>query len=216
MNPTIVVLPSRFHHHAWDLGTGPIHNKHTLNTLNPQESNKASPFIHRTGVRCPFNVVKWKNVMMSMYYSYCNGTHKGRLRSLNSWYTTVRLSISCAFGSNWWAPNNEQAAMAHSRNGREGSLYVHLSKRNELWLDFMADTGDGGNSTYSIARLLAQPSLCVTDEHCRTYHELPRSNLLLVGGDLALVSHPNPFMIWHIFVLFACIRSVGRSVLIVS
>lgn len=67
----------------------------------------------------------------------------------------------------------------------DGLMYIHLSKRKELWLDFMADTGDGGNSTYSIARLLAQPSLCVTDEHCLEYHELPRSTLLLVGGDLA-------------------------------
>ena len=107
------------------------------------------------------------------------------------------IELYYAFGKNWWTWNNEQAAMAHSQNGREDLLYIHLSKRKELWLDFMADTGDGGNSTYSIARLLAQPSLCVMDEHCRTYHELPRSNLLLVGGDLALVSHPNPFIICH-------------------
>ena len=73
------------------------------------------------------------------------------------------------------------------QHGNKKLVYSHLSKRNELWMDFMADTGDGGNSTYSIARLLAQPSLCVTDEHCRAYHDLPRSHLLLVGGDLAFV-----------------------------
>ncbi|KAG0612584.1 hypothetical protein M758_6G039400 [Ceratodon purpureus] len=83
-----------------------------------------------------------------------------------------------------------QAAMTQAQqHGNKKMVYSHLSKKKELWMDFMADTGDGGNSTYSIARLLAQPSLCVTDEHCRAYHDLPRSHLLLVGGDLA---YPNP------------------------
>jgi hypothetical protein len=55
----------------------------------------------------------------------------------------------------------------------------HLSKRKDLWFDFMADTGDGGNSTYSVARLLAQPSLKMGKI------ELPRGDLLIIGGDLA-------------------------------
>jgi len=81
-----------------------------------------------------------------------------------------------------------QAAMTQAQqHSNQKLVYSHLSKKKELWLDFMADTGDGGNSTYSIARLLAQPSLCVTDENCCVYHELPRSHLLLVGGDLAFV-----------------------------
>jgi hypothetical protein len=97
-----------------------------------------------------------------------------------------------------------QAAMtqAQQHGKQDGLLYKHLSKRKELWLDFMADTGDGGNSTYSIARLLAQPFLCVTDEKCCQYHHLPRSNLLLVGGDLAYSILPFHFVgfskgSWH-------------------
>ena len=31
-------------------------------------------------------------------------------------------------------------------------LYDHLDGKDELWFDFIADTGDGGNSTYAIAR----------------------------------------------------------------
>jgi hypothetical protein len=31
----------------------------------------------------------------------------------------------------------------------------------ELWLDFIADTGDGGNPTYAVARALAAPELVV-------------------------------------------------------
>lgn len=62
-------------------------------------------------------------------------------------------------------------------------LYDQFSEREELWFDFMADTGDGGNSSYSVAKLLAQPSLRIhSDDSVIT---LPRSNLLLIGGDLA-------------------------------
>ncbi|GLJ47120.1 hypothetical protein SUGI_0994890 [Cryptomeria japonica] len=82
-----------------------------------------------------------------------------------------------------------QAAMtkAQSNEITEGFLFNHLKAREELWFDFMADTGDGGNSTYSVARLLAQPSLKVS--HNDNVKELPRGDLLLIGGDLA---YPNP------------------------
>ncbi|GAA0165384.1 hypothetical protein Leryth_012930 [Lithospermum erythrorhizon] len=82
-----------------------------------------------------------------------------------------------------------QAAMSRVKEGgkREDLLYDQFKDKDELWFDFMADTGDGGNSSYSVARLLAQPSLRIrTKEQVLT---LPRSNLLFIGGDLA---YPNP------------------------
>ena len=39
--------------------------------------------------------------------------------------------------------------------------YEHLADRNHLWLDFCADTGDGGDSTYAVARAMATPILQV-------------------------------------------------------
>lgn len=60
-------------------------------------------------------------------------------------------------------------------------LYEQFSKEEELWFDFIADTGDGGNSTYTVARLLTQPSIRCTNSELR----LPRGKLLLIGGDLA-------------------------------
>ncbi|KAG6672184.1 hypothetical protein I3842_16G045700 [Carya illinoinensis] len=91
---------------------------------------------------------------------------------------------------------------------------IHFSRsKEELWFDFMADTGDGGNSTYAVARLLAKPELCFdtmfvetdddgrnisstdTDTDTDTVDEpdmsltLKRGELLLIGGDLA---YPNP------------------------
>ncbi|MFI5906284.1 metallophosphoesterase family protein [Dactylosporangium sp. NPDC051541] len=47
----------------------------------------------------------------------------------------------------------------------------------ELWVDYAADTGDGFNATYSVAYLLAQPSLTVDGR------PLPRGEVLVLGGD---------------------------------
>ncbi|KAG5410732.1 hypothetical protein IGI04_007051 [Brassica rapa subsp. trilocularis] len=82
-----------------------------------------------------------------------------------------------------------QAAMTKSCDGtkREELLYDHLANKDNFWFDFMADTGDGGNSSYAVAKLLAQPTLQVSvDGETRP---LPRGNVLLIGGDLA---YPNP------------------------
>ncbi|MET8368990.1 metallophosphoesterase, partial [Micromonospora profundi] len=46
-----------------------------------------------------------------------------------------------------------------------------------LWLDYVADLGDGFNATYSVAYLLAQPELTVDG------HRLPRAQTLVMGGD---------------------------------
>ncbi|KAK9110489.1 hypothetical protein Sjap_018549 [Stephania japonica] len=82
-----------------------------------------------------------------------------------------------------------QAAMSKVEQGAQKGdlLYDHFSEKEEIWFDFMADTGDGGNSSYAVARLLAQPSLRVNNRE--TTHSLPRGTFLLIGGDLA---YPNP------------------------
>lgn len=83
-------------------------------------------------------------------------------------------------------------------------LFDHLADRDELWFDFMADCGDGFNSSYQIARLLAQPTLEV-DCEVRVKHPtkknktvnkiekrvFPRGDALVIGGDLAY-PHPDP------------------------
>ncbi len=55
-------------------------------------------------------------------------------------------------------------------------VYDH-SGGDELWLDFVADLGDGFNATYSVAYLLGQPNLDVGRVH------LPRAEVLVLGGD---------------------------------
>ncbi|GAB4822190.1 hypothetical protein N2152v2_009236 [Parachlorella kessleri] len=87
----------------------------------------------------------------------------------------------------------------------DGFTYEHLARREELWFDFCADTGDGGDPTYAVARCMAAPQIQVTlpDElvpedkkapkngsrRSGVSKTLPRAELLVHGGDLA---YPNP------------------------
>ena len=56
-----------------------------------------------------------------------------------------------------------------------------------FWFDFMADCGDGFNSSYQVARTLAQQSICVEGKESQMC--LPRGEFLVIGGDLA---YPDP------------------------
>lgn len=49
--------------------------------------------------------------------------------------------------------------------------------KEEIWIDYVADTGDGWNSTYAIAYHLAQPKLVISDT------ETIRGEILIFGGD---------------------------------
>jgi hypothetical protein len=53
-----------------------------------------------------------------------------------------------------------------------------------FWFDFVADTGDGWNSTYAVATTIAKPVLRLENGE-----ELPRGRLLIFGGDLV---YPTP------------------------
>jgi hypothetical protein len=56
------------------------------------------------------------------------------------------------------------------------------SPAEEFWMDFVADTGDGWNSTYAIASTVAQPELVLRDSK-GTEHRTLRGRLLVFGGD---------------------------------
>jgi hypothetical protein len=64
------------------------------------------------------------------------------------------------------------------QNSLDGSWFDHsMTEDGEIWLDYVADLGDGFHATYSVAYLLAQPRLDLGDV------SLPRGRLLLMGGD---------------------------------
>jgi len=56
------------------------------------------------------------------------------------------------------------------------------SDRQELWIDFVADLGDGWNSTYAVAYLLAQEKLRVKRPHGEEI-ETRRGDICVMGGD---------------------------------
>ena len=61
-----------------------------------------------------------------------------------------------------------------------------------MWFDFMADCGDGFNSSYHVARTLAQPHIDVSMGSSSFPKVLPRGKILLIGGDLCYPG-PNEF-----------------------
>jgi hypothetical protein len=100
----------------------------------------------------------------------------------------------------------------------DGFTYEHLAEQEEAWIDFIADTGDGGDSTYSVARCIAAtkitveipkemleasgapciPPSSIDHQQNSSYiaptstsisRTLPRATCLVHGGDLA---YPNP------------------------
>jgi hypothetical protein len=60
---------------------------------------------------------------------------------------------------------------------REPQDGLDCSRADELWVDYLSDTGDGWDATYTMAWLLAQESLDFDGE------QLPRAKVLLLGGD---------------------------------
>ncbi|MGK5680397.1 metallophosphoesterase [Actinoplanes sp. URMC 104] len=64
------------------------------------------------------------------------------------------------------------------QNALDDDWFDHSQTEDgELWLDYVADLGDGFHATYSVAYLLAQSRLDLGDA------SLPRGRLLLMGGD---------------------------------
>jgi len=55
--------------------------------------------------------------------------------------------------------------------------FDYSASSQELWFDYLSDTGDGWEATYTMAYLAAQPSLEIDGSL------LPRGQLLLLGGD---------------------------------
>lgn len=83
--------------------------------------------------------------------------------------TGIRAGLALTFGA--YLDKRELQGALPSRT------YQQPGEEGELWLDYVADTGDGFDPTYSVAYLLAQPHLTVDG------HELPRGRVLIMGGD---------------------------------
>ena len=65
----------------------------------------------------------------------------------------------------------------HYSDRQEGPVPRKDAPRDELWIDYVCDTGDGWDPTYAVAYAVSQPSLGVGGTG------LPRGDVLVFGGD---------------------------------
>jgi hypothetical protein len=86
--------------------------------------------------------------------------------------TAVRVLLSGVFSA--YADYRELQAL-------EPAEMPDRSDETDLWLDYVADLGDGWNSTYTVARLLATEGLKL--EWDRETYATERGRILVMGGD---------------------------------
>lgn len=70
-----------------------------------------------------------------------------------------------------------QPPSVHFDRARALSHIVKPDEEGAVWIDWVADLGDGFDSTYAVASLLARSSLAIENE------TLPRGQALFMGGD---------------------------------
>jgi len=87
----------------------------------------------------------------------------------------ARVVLSSIFG-NYSDKREIQAALID----KPISFDYHL--QDEIWIDYVADVGDGFASTYTVASLLAKPALRLTNAN-GTSVETRRGSILVMGGD---------------------------------
>lgn len=114
---------------------------------------------------------------------------KYRPAKMVSWFapkilfqTGIKVAISGLFG-NYADKREMEAALADKATDEKelSSMAADYAQREEIWIDFVSDTGDGFNSTFSIARTIAQKQLHIEDHNGA--HLLKRGKILLFGGD---------------------------------
>ncbi|MBE9600736.1 hypothetical protein [Pedobacter sp. MC2016-24] len=96
----------------------------------------------------------------------------------------LKSVISGTFGN--YADRRElQAALSKDSDEDSRQLRERLvTERQEIWIDFICDTGDGFDSTYSVAKKAAQRQLVVQteDEKSGPFTTI-RGDVLILGGD---------------------------------
>lgn len=68
-------------------------------------------------------------------------------------------------------------------DARETAARERLRNADSVWIDYIADTGDGWDATYTVAHTLARDAIEIDGRR------LPRADLLLMGGDQV---YPTP------------------------
>jgi hypothetical protein len=104
-------------------------------------------------------------------------------RGMTRWYsprrmaaTAFRVVMSKIFGE-YSDARDTQASSRPIDLKRIDPCLDYSGYDGDFWLDYIADTGDGWDATYAVARSLAARQIAVDGG------ELPRGRLLILGGD---------------------------------
>lgn len=109
-------------------------------------------------------------------------------RKMVSWFdplTLAKTGLRAAIASTIGKQADRRlldALAAPEVNPSDFSVDAAGQPREELWLDYVSDMGDGWDSTYAVAQAVARPSLTVKDETGTTY-DTRGGELLVFGGD---------------------------------
>ena len=92
----------------------------------------------------------------------------------------LRAVVASTFGT-----FADSRLMQAALTARANNPPLPLDSQDAIWVDYVADTGDGWNSTYSVAWSISRDSLSVPG----VSQSLPRADLLVFGGDQV---YPTP------------------------
>ncbi len=140
------------------------------------EEAAALPIVKQIAKALPFGSGFWRSRLKSERMPMVGWFDPGQLLS-----TGMKTLFSLVVGERsdrrlmLALSSKEDRFYDYSRTGAD-------EERDELWLDFICDTGDGWNPTYAIAYAASQPRLTVKNDG-GSLLGLPRADVLLFGGD---------------------------------
>lgn len=107
--------------------------------------------------------------------------------------TAVQVAISTIFGRNADFRNTEALATPEPDDGGRLALeptsegFFDYSGTESMWIDYVADTGDGWDSTYAVAYCASQPKLEIPGQE-----PMARGEVLIFGGDEVYPTSSRP------------------------
>jgi len=119
-----------------------------------------------------------------------NFKDKTIFRDMTEWFSPAvliqmaRQAVTTTLFSNYADRRLTQAALDDKNLDAVSDRYdltQHFKKDADgaFWIDYVADVGDGFDSTYAVAYLLGQPYIDIPGLD----HKLPRGGLMIMGGD---------------------------------
>lgn len=109
--------------------------------------------------------------------------------------TAVQVAISTIFGRNADYRNTEALAAPESDEPTSSVTleptpegFYDYSATDTIWMDYLADTGDGWDSTYSVAYCVSQPELKISG----VSEPMTRGDILIFGGDEVYPTSSRP------------------------